>query len=210
MSRKVRIGVIVLGILIVCGLVLPHLVNVNSFRPKLESELTAALSRPVQVGNLSLSLFSGSVSADNISIADDPAYSKDPFVTAKSLSAGAEIMPLIFSKTLHITDITLNEPKITLLRGANGNWNFSTIGGKSSAPSAPKAEEAGKASDTSGGVLSVDRLTVDKGRLLVGTANSAEKRAVYGNVSLEVKNFSPTAQFPFTLTAALPGGGDLA
>src|SRR5215472_5560413 len=103
MSRKVRIGVIVLGILIVCGLVLPHLVNVNSFRPKLESELTAALSRPVQVGNLSLSLFSGSVSADNISIADDPAYSKDPFVTAKSLSAGAEIMPLIFSKTLHIT-----------------------------------------------------------------------------------------------------------
>ena len=27
-------------------------------------------------------------------------------------------------------------------------------------------------------------------------------------MNLEVKNFSPTAQFPFTLTAALPGGGD--
>jgi len=182
MSCRVRIGAIVVGVLFVIGLVLPRLVNVNRFRPKLESELSAALGRQVKVGNLSLSIFSGTVSADDISVADDPAFSKEPFVTAKSFRAGAGIMPLIFKKTLHITGITLVEPSITLLRGANGIWNFSGLGGGTAIPSAPKAEE----SAGSGGVLSVDKLEVDNGRLLVGTANSAEKPAIYGHRSQEL------------------------
>ncbi len=205
MKRAIRIGAIVVGILIVILLALPFLVDVNAFRPKLESELSTALGRQVKVGNLSLSIFSGSVSADDISIADDPAFSKNPFVTAKSLKVGVEIMPLIFSKTLHVTGITLEEPQITLLRGANGTWNFSSIGGSAS-PAAPQAPKTGESSSKA---LSVDKLNIDNGRLFVGTANSAEKPQAYDKVKLEVTNFSPTAQFPFTLSAALPGGGDL-
>src|SRR6266436_7215597 len=71
---------------------------IYSFRPKLESELSGALGRQVKVGNLSLSLLSGSVTADNISIADDPAFAKTPFVQAKSLKVGVKLIPLIFSK----------------------------------------------------------------------------------------------------------------
>ena len=112
---------------------LPFLVNVNSFRPKLESELSAALGRDVKVGNLSLSILSGSVSAENLSIADDPAFSKDAFVRAKALKVGVEIMPLIFSKTLHVTDLTLDGPEIFLLHDASGKWNFSSLGNKSQA-----------------------------------------------------------------------------
>jgi AsmA protein len=204
MSRAVRYGVIALGVLVVLGLLLPRLVNVNSFRPKLEAELTTALGRQVTVGNLDLSIFSGSVSADNIAIADDPAFSKGPFISAKSFKAGVEVMPLIFSKTLHIQGITLTEPQITLLRGANGTWNFSSLGGSSTAPGKPADEKAG----ANGSALSVDRLSIDNGRLLMGSANSQEKPAVYDNVKLEVNNFSTTAQFPFTLTSALPGGGE--
>jgi len=214
MKRALRIIAIVIGILIVIAIALPFLVDVNSFRPKLESELTAALGRQVKVGNLSLSIFSGTVSADNISIADDPAFGRDPFVTAKSLKAGVEVMPLVFSKTLHITGITLDEPQIALLKAANGKWNFSSIGGNAAQP-APQAGKAAPATQgaqpgqPSGGALSVDKLNISDGRLLVGDANSPKKPHVYDKVNLEVTNFSPTAQFPFTLTAALPGGGDL-
>jgi len=70
------------------------------------------------VGNLSLSILSGSVSAENLSIADDPAFSKDPFIRAKALQVGVEVMPLIFSKTLHVTEITLDQPEIFLLHDA--------------------------------------------------------------------------------------------
>jgi len=217
MKRAIRIIAIVVGILIVIAIALPFLVDVNSFRPKLESELTAALGRQVKVGNLSLSIFSGTVSADNISIADDPAFSKNPFVTAKSLKAGVEVIPLVFSKTLHITGITLDEPQITLLKAANGNWNFSSIGGNAAQPAQPApqagkpapAPQAAQPGQPSGGALSVDKLNISDGRLLVGDANSPHKPHIYDKVNLEVTNFSPTAQFPFTLTAALPGGGDL-
>ena len=211
-KRTIRIIAIVVGILIVIAIAVPFLVDVNSFRPKLEGELTSALGRQVKVGNLSLSIFSGSVSADNISIADDPAFSKDPFVTAKSLKVGVEVIPLVFSKTLHVTGMTLEEPQITLLKTANGKWNFSSIGGN-----APQAGQAAPAPGTApasqaaqpGGALSVDKLTIANGRLLVGEANSSQKPHVYDKVNLEVTNFSPTSQFPFTLTAALPGGGDM-
>jgi AsmA protein len=220
MKRAIRIIAIVVGILIVIAIALPFLVDVNSFRPKLESELTTALGRQVKVGNLSLSIFSGTVSADNISIADDPAFSKSPFVTAKSLKAGVEVLPLVFSKTLHITGITLDEPQITLLKAANGNWNFSSIGGSAAQPSQPTqpspqagkpsaAPQTPKPSEPSSGALSVDKMKISDGRLVVGDANSSRKPHVYDKVNLEVTGFSATAQFPFTLTAALPGGGDL-
>jgi AsmA protein len=206
-KRTIRIIAIVVGILIVVAIAVPFLVDVNSFRPKLEGELSSALGRQVKVGNLSLSIFSGSVTADNISIADDPAFSKDPFVTAKSLKVGVEVIPLVFSKTLHVTGLTLEEPQITLLKSANGTWNFSSIG--SNAPQAgqpPPAPQAAQPGQPAGGAFAVDNVDISDGRLLVGEANS--KPHTYEKVNIEVTNFSPTAQFPFTLTATLPGGGD--
>ncbi len=139
-TRWLRITGIAVAVLLVILLALPFLINVNSFRPKIESELTNALGRRVTLGELSLSLLTGKVGVENVSIADDPAFSKSPFVTAKSLKVGVELMPLIFSKKLNVTGIVLDEPQITLLKAANGTWNFSTLGG----PGAKKSAEPGE------------------------------------------------------------------
>src|ERR1700751_824355 len=203
MKRYLRIGGIVLAALVLILLLLPLFINVNSFRPRVESEASAALGRPVTVGNLSLSVFSGSVEADNIAIADDPALSRSPFVTAKSLKIGVELMPLIFSKQLNVTEITLKEPDITLLKAANGKWNFSSLGG-TSAKSAPT-----NAGESTPSTFSIAKVKVTHGRLSVGTANSTTRPAIYNDVNVTVTNFSYTSQFPFELTAQLPGGGDL-
>ena len=45
------------------------------------------------------------------------------------------------------------------------------------------------------------------GRLSVNRANSSIKPHVYDNVDISVRDFSPTSQFPFTITANLPAGG---
>src|SRR5262250_26229 len=105
MKRILKWIAIVIAILIVLVLILPFVINVNSFRPRIESELTNALGRKVAVGNLSLSLWSGSLAADNIAIADDPAFGSAPFVRADSLNVGVNVLPLIFSKTLQIRNI---------------------------------------------------------------------------------------------------------
>ncbi|MGA8597996.1 MAG: AsmA family protein [Bryobacteraceae bacterium] len=205
MKRLLRVGGIVLAIVVLILIALPFLINVNSFRPRIESELSTALGRQVTVGNLSLSILSGSVGVDNIAIADDSAFSHSPFVTAQSLKVGVELMPLIFSKRLNITDITLKEPQITLLKAANGKWNFSSIGG-ASAKKEPEPEKPSGAAPTN---LSVAKLNVNQGKLSVGKVNSSAKPTVYDNVNISVTNFSFSSQFPFQLTAQLPRSGDV-
>jgi AsmA protein len=197
--KALKIVGIVVVILLLIVITIPFLINVNSFRPKLESSLTEALGREVKVGNLSLSILSGSVSAEDLSIADDPAFSKDPFVRAKSLKVGVEVMPLIFSRALHVTDVTLDQPEIALLRDPAGKWNFSSLGNKS--------QPAAKPASSSTPDLSVSKLDVKNGRLSVNRANSSIKPHVYDNVDISVRDFSPTSQFPFTITANLPSGG---
>jgi len=205
MKRALKIIGIVVAVILLVVIALPFLINVNSFRPKLESELSSALGRQVKVGNLSLSILSGSVSAEDLSISDDPAFSKDPFIRAKALKVGVEVMPLIFSKILHVTDVTLDRPEISLLRDAAGKWNFSSLGNKSEAATKPAAPE----SPSSTANLSVSKLDVKDGRLSVNRANSSIKPHVYDNVNISVRDFSLTSQFPFTMTANLPAGGSL-
>lgn len=45
----------------------------------------------MSIGDLKLSILSGGVSADDLAIADDPAFSGGPFVRAKSLKVGVEL-----------------------------------------------------------------------------------------------------------------------
>ena len=232
MNRRLKIAGIVVGVLVVIILIIPLFIDANSFRPTLESDLSSALGRPVKVGNLSLSLFSGSVTADNISIADDPAFSKNAFVEAKSLKVGVELIPLIFSKALHVTELTLNDPQISLVRSQDGEkWNFSSLGNSgasggnaaSSAPAKPASTPAGgsaSGSASSGSPanssaasstanLSIGKLKVSDGKVTVSRAGSSEQPHVYDKVDIEVSNFSFTNSFPFNMSADLPAGGTL-
>lgn len=208
MKRILKILGIVIAILIVVVIAIPFFINANTFRPTLESELTEALGRQVKVGNLSLLLLAGAVKADDIAIADDPEFSKSPFVQAKSFQVGVELIPLIFSKTLNVTDLALNQPEISLVKSANGEkWNFSSLGGKN-----PSAQKPAHPSSSSGGGnlnLSIAKLNVNDGRLTLSRAESNEKPRVYDKVNIAVTNFSFTSSFPFQMTAQLPGGGGL-
>ena len=201
-KRTLKIAGIVVAAVLVILIALPLFININSFRPKIESELTNALGRPVTLGDLSLSLFGGTVGVENVSIADDPAFSQSPFITMKSLKVGVELMPLIFSRQLNITGIELDEPQITLLKASDGTWNFSSLGGasknKSAEPATPSASQN----------LSVAKLEIKDGKLSIGKANSTAKPQVYDELNAKVSNFSFTSQFPFELTVNLPGGGD--
>jgi AsmA protein len=205
MNRRLKIVGIVVAVLIVIVIVIPFFIDANAFRPKLETVLAGALGREVKVGNLSLSLFSGSVTADNISIADDPAFSKAPFVQAKSLKVGVELIPLIFSKALNVTELTLNQPEISLVRSENGEkWNFSSVGNTGAAkPATTTSAPAGSPN------LSVAKLKVSDGRLSVSRAGSSQQPRVYDKVEIEVSQFSFANSFPFKMSVSLPAGGSL-
>lgn len=201
-SRGIRIAAIVVGCFVLILIALPFFIDVNSFRPKIESEMTSALGRPVTLGHLSLAVLSGAIRVDDVSIGDDPQFSKGPFVTAKSLKVGVEMMPLIFSKQLNITGLELEEPQVALIKAADGKWNFSSIGGASE----KTAQAASKSSDAPGN-LTIAKIEVKDGRVTLSKVPSNGKPQVFDKLNIAVKQFSFTSRFPFELTADLPGGG---
>jgi AsmA protein len=207
MSRTLRNVLIAVGVLVVILVVVPFLIPVNHFRPTIEEKASAALGRKVQVGDLSLSLLGGALTAKDLSIGDDPKFSPSPFLTAKSLSVGVEMVPLIFSKQLNVTGISIDEPQVTLLKNPAGDWNYSSIGGSGSGGAArPDAKQAPAGSSAPD--VSVKKLELKDGKIVLGTTSSP-KRTTYDKVNVTASDFSLNSKFPVTVTAALPGGGDV-
>jgi AsmA protein len=195
----VKVAIAVAAVLLLAIVSIPIFVNAESLRPTVEAQLSKALGRRVTIGQLSFSLFSGSLGAENIQIADDPAFSTAPFLQAKSLAIGVEVSPLIFSHQVRVTNLTIDTPAIQLIQGDKGTWNFSSFGSatpsaSSSAPSTPPD-------------LAVNELKIQNGSASVSSLKPHNKPSLYSNVALSVQNFSFTSSFPFELSADLPANG---
>ncbi len=102
------VGLVVLGLASI-----PFFVNANTFRPTIEAQLTTALGRSVKLGDLSLSIFSASLIAKDLSVADDPNFSAAPFLTAKEIRIGIFLRPLIFSRKVDLRGFQIISPQIT-------------------------------------------------------------------------------------------------
>jgi AsmA protein len=194
------IGIVVVVLLLI-AVILPHVIDVNHFKPTIESQVSEALGRKVEMGDITLSIFSGGVSVDNVVISDDPAFSPSPFLQAKEVKVGVALLPLIFSKTLEVRSFTVTDPQVSLLRSPSGVWNFSSMGAggtkqKSASPSAPAN-------------FSVEKLAITNGTIVVGTTGSHQKTQTYQNVDLEASDLSYTTQFPFKFSAKTPGDGSV-
>lgn len=198
MKKKLIIAGSVLGVALLTLLALPLLINAEQFRPMVETRAKAALGRTVKVGSLELSLLKGGVVAHRIEVADDAAFSGAPFVVAKTLAVGVEMMPLILSKDVRVTSVRLEEPEIRLVRSRAGKWNFESLG----APQTGKAPD-GKAKPAQQN-LTVENLKITDGKIIV---SEGSKQRQYENVNIEVKNFSYKSSFPFSFEAKAPGGG---
>jgi AsmA protein len=205
MKRLLVISGIIVGVLLLIVIVVPLFINVDSFRPDLEKKISAALNRNVHIGKLDASLLSGGATASDITIEDDPAFNKGPFLKASSVKIGVQLMPLIFSKQLKVTALTVQKPDITLLKNAAGKWNYSTIG--SGTQQKASSEPSGKSAPD----VSVDKFEIADGTVRVGHSggHSAGKESVYQNVNLVAHNISAHSAMPFTLSAAMPAGGKM-
>src|ERR1051326_8044136 len=205
MKRLLVILGIVVAVLLLIVVLVPLFINVDSFRPDLEKKLGAALNRNVQIGKLDASILSGGASASQISIADDPAFNKGPFLRASSVKVGVELLPLIFHKQLKVTSITVQKPEITLLKNAAGKWNYSTIG--DTKQQASTESSGGKSAPE----ISVAKFEIVDGTMRVGhsSGHTVGKESVYQNVNLVARDISATTAMPFTLSATLPGSGKL-
>ena len=192
MTRRTRrMTFAIIGAIVLLVAITPFVIDVNQFRPFIEGKASAALGRQVDLGNLKLSLSSASLTTETLVIADDPAFSRTPFLEAKSVSVGVELLPLILSRSLEVTTITIERPQVTLIRNSAGRWNYSSLGSSSSLDS---------------GTVPFKKLEWKNGRVIVGSTKS-KTRSVYNHVDVTASAASLTSMFPVSASGDLDGGG---
>lgn len=213
MSRTLKwIGIAILALVVIL-LVLPFLIPVNKFRPTIEAKASEALGRKVQLGDLSLSILGGSLGIDNLSVSDDPKFNSGPFITAKNVKVGVELIPLIFSQQVNVTEVTIENPQVMMLKDPSGKWNFSSIGGSSAAaekkPAAPSSGSSSSGSSSNmAQSVSIKKLSLEDGQITLGNTNS-KKRTVYNKVNLTASDVSMNSNFPIAFSMEGPNGGTM-
>jgi AsmA protein len=210
----------VLAAIIAVLVILPFVVDADRFRPQVESQLQTVLGRKVSIGKLRLSIWHGGVTASEVLIAEDPAFGQTPFLKASSISIGVEVIPLIFSKSLTVDSIVIEEPEVRLVHASNGRWNYSTIGASTTVRSLnpegakrghhPKTAQQGEAANVPGAshpTLSIGKLKIEDGRVIVSHIGSHAPPSIYQNLNLTARNVGYGSKIPFTLETETPGGG---
>src|SRR5437867_2709034 len=126
--RKISIAGLVFVVAVVLSLVVaPALLDVNRYRGALEKEAQRHLGRAVKLGHMRLQMMPLAFRVDRASVGEDLRFGRGDFAQVQDLSIKLNLWPLLH-KRIQITSVDLRGPHIEVIRGANGAWNFSSVG----------------------------------------------------------------------------------
>src|SRR5437764_3165816 len=224
--RKLGIAVLIIVVLVVAAaLILPHVIDVNSYHGQIQAQLEKKLGRQVTLGQMSLSLFPPSFQVANASVGEDKNFhSTRPFAQAEKLAVSVKFWPLLH-KQVEISSLQLEKPQIELVRNPQGQWNFASLGQESKpapapGPSTPAPQPAQRPSQppqpasqpeankpSSGEQIELANLQINDGQIAITDEQKHQSRAVYDHIDLNVSDFSPNQEFSIKAAAHLPGQG---
>ena len=211
--RKLGIALaIVLAVIVIAVAALPYLLDVNSYRDRIQTELQKRTGRAVSLGNMELKVFPFAFIVQNAVIGEDPAFkSTAPFAQISEMLVAVKLAPLL-QKKVEIDSLTLKDPKIELIRNAQGKWNFSSLG--NSQPTAQPQQPAAKTPQPTPQpqpqekqAFELGRLDITNGQVAVTDFQKKQPRAVYDHIDLTLNGYAPGKPVDFDLTAHLPGAG---
>src|SRR5438105_8479056 len=137
MRKLIGVVVALFLIVVIAIFALPSLVNVNQYHDKIHAELQQKLHRQVKLGNMALKVLPFSIRIADAEIGEDPKFNTGhPFASAQDLAVSAKLLPLL-RHDIQINSVELVDPKIELVRNAQGVWNFASLQGQPAASNAP-------------------------------------------------------------------------
>ncbi len=150
----------IVALLVAALVALPVLIDVNSYKPLIVSQVKTATGRDLVIdGPISLSLLpTPTVSVTGVKFFNAPGSKNANMVEVKSVTVQPSLLALL-GGSIEVSEVTLVEPKIVLEINAEGkpNWEF--------APSVAEAKPAA-AKPSTPRPLSLGRLTIDNGTLI--------------------------------------------
>jgi AsmA protein len=120
-SRKLLLSFIVIGVsFVIVSLVLPFIIDLNSYKPRIESAASDALGLHVAInGSIEFNLLPDvHISLGNIKITGR----ESDIAAIEKVQFGLNILPLFIGR-VSIDEIAINNPEISLIRFRNGEFN---------------------------------------------------------------------------------------
>jgi uncharacterized protein involved in outer membrane biogenesis len=127
--RKLMIAGAVLAVLVLAVVFLAANLEkiVNKNKGTILARADSTLGREVSVGEIGVTFKGGlGVTLDKVVIGEDPAFGKEPFVSASELQVNVKILPLL-RKEFQVKRVVLRDPLIRIVKNKNGVLNTQSI-----------------------------------------------------------------------------------
>jgi uncharacterized protein involved in outer membrane biogenesis len=182
----------VIGLCLVSLVALVHFIDIDSYRPRIEAAVHDHLGMDLKIkGTMGIALFPGF----GVSLADVNLRNKGTdLLTVKKVRLGLKLLPLI-RREIVITDCELVGPVLSVVREADGTFNFETLtpGKKAKKKTVPLP------------LLSVSNFTVSGGSIVYSDRKSGGRNELR-DFDLEIKKLSLSGKTEDLLsTIALTG-----
>jgi len=138
------LGFPIVGVVVVVGLAVANLSSfVNENREWISDQARASVGRGIDFGEVGIRVWDGlAVRVDRFEIEDDPAFSKDAFVSAEAIEVEVAFLPALRGN-IQVDRVVLRSPTITVIQTAKG-LNLDSLGvvegEQAAAPSDPDGE----------------------------------------------------------------------
>ena len=142
-------------------LIIPKFVDVQKYKPLIESKVSEASGRPFTLGgDLKLSLFPwAGLALSDLRLGAPPGFKEKDFITIKSFEFQVRLLPLLF-KDIQVKQFVLVEPRIVLEKSKDGKANWEGLGKvETEVPAKPETIEK-KPKDKGRGGLPLESLVV--------------------------------------------------
>jgi len=197
--RKLAIAIAIILVLgVIAVLILPSVIDVNSYHDRIQAEMQTKLGRPVTLGRLHLSILPLYFSAESPVIGEDPSFrTGKAFAEANEVDVSAALWPLLHGD-VQISSLELKQPKIELVRNAQGAWNFSSLGNNTPAGQPPAGTNQ---------AFSLQDMKITDGTVALTDYQKRQPRAIYDHIDLRLMGYAPGHAFDLIAAAHLPGQG---
>jgi uncharacterized protein involved in outer membrane biogenesis len=140
MAIRSRTGLIVVGIagtlLLTLIFVVPALINVDRYRPRVISYLQEKTGKQVEIGRLALTFFPASIHIDNFGVKNPPIFPSGYIVKVERIDAELSVGALLHRQVV-IKSLVLEDPILNLTSDPDGPWNFENPQAKGSVNTLP-------------------------------------------------------------------------
>ncbi len=186
-------GVVVLAMVAI--VVLPHLVDAESYRGLLRSNLERQLGRPVEFGAMDVSLWPVlGLRLDDLTLGRAATERFDEPLKAESLRVGARLFPLLRGK-LKVTSLTVEGGRLSLYRNEDRVWEpiLAPASGREARPVSQQSDES----------LTIERLKIRRSQVVVRAIDSGQLReTALENLTLDLKGIGTGGPVAFELATS--------